>query len=180
MAEINLLPYKEKREVFKFNKRILRICALIFVSTFSLYLAIEAGSQYLSLSLKVKRMAIEKEKAEIAKYTEIEKDVKQLKEIVESLSQLEKNKTSWIALLSELASLTPSHLKITSLSLNSKGAPGLNISGEAASRKEIAIFRDKLETSQFFSETILGATSKAESPSGIYYTFSLTASLEKK
>lgn len=181
MIKINLLPkeFKGKRKQFKFNLSALWVCSSILALFLTLIFFTEMGNQIFNSKLKLKEREIERERKEIALYKNIEIKVKKLKEALKLLSDLEKKRISWPDIFNELSTCAPSQLQIQSLALSASKIPQVNLDGKASSRMEIAKFKEKLEASPLFSGTILGPTTQYTTEKGVFYTFSLTANLEK-
>lgn len=181
MSGINLLPneLKEERKKAQFNFRVSSICFSILLIFVLGLIGLEAANQILGLTLKASQTQIQFEEQEIAKLKDIDQKAKQIDEILTSLSGLEKNQILWTKILKDLTVSTPTALQITSFVVNSK-TPNFTIVGVAASRREIAKFKEKLESSSYFSNVAFVSSDLTQTERGIFYNFNLQADFEDK
>jgi|SRR3972149_8400060 len=154
MHDINLLRplIEQEQEVAKSRGRmsfyitftiilLLLISSLIFGAKF--YLNSE------SRSLDSKISTLEKEVSEVEK---TEEKIKSFNETTNQIKNLDKTKISWSALYDNLAKSTPTDIKLNQVALAATTAsssaaatsPKLKITGEAKSRRAIALLADKL------------------------------------
>ena len=154
MHDINLLRplIEQEQEVAKSRGRmsfyitftiilLLLISSLIFGAKF--YLNSE------SRSLDSKILTLEKEVSEVEK---TEEKIKSFNETTNQIKNLDKTKISWSALYDNLAKSTPTDIKLNQVALAATTAsssaaatsPKLKITGEAKSRRAIALLADKL------------------------------------
>ena len=182
MTGINLLPkqLKEEKEKAQLNFKVGVVCFSLLLIFILGIIGLEAANQILALSLKASQTQMQFEEKEIAKLSSIEQKANQLNEILGLLDNLEKNQLLWTKILKEMASCTPSALQISSLTINTKTAPNFNIQGVAASRREIAKFKEKLEASSYFKNVSFVSSGQIQTDKGTAFNFNLTSDLENK
>jgi len=178
---INLLPaeLKAKNKRNRINALVLSICLTILAIVLAGSFALEIINQILNLELKTNRTQIEQEKETISSYQKVEKKAQELNQTLKLLEDLSKKYPRWSKALKEIADSTPSNLQITNLTLNTAKPPAIAISGIAASRREIAKFQEKLETSPYFQEVKFISSQQIDISGKEGFSFNLEANLEK-
>lgn len=174
---INLLPEKLKsqRKASLVVSEIHFDLSLIFIAliTASLGLALVNLSQTKKLeSLDNKIIAEEKT---FESHRELEKDIIGINSRLKKIAEIDNNKIDWSNFISSIANSTPPEVTIDSLSLTSLKNT-VSLTGKAATRKDIAVLKEKLEASEYFNNVIFNTSSYNSSDKS--YSFSLTTEVE--
>lgn len=175
---INLIPPKLKFQ--KELKNILSQSIFGFLVVF-LMLAIMAGALYaynssLQGDLKKNATMLEEQSKRLKGFQEIDNSVRVANNKLSSIDTVLKNRASWSDIVTNISSFTPKSVQIKTMDLNSDLGTVV-IQGVALTRKDIALFKEKLEKSNFQNVTF---TSSSYSQSTDDYTFSLTLGLGGK
>jgi type IV pilus assembly protein PilN len=163
MIRINLLPFRaaRKRENIKRQTTVFGL-TLAFTLLVLLYLTIQFSSNLSGLKeeegdLKAELKTYEKT---INRINTLEKRIKEVKEKLGVINELEKNKTGPVHLLDEIAMAVPKNNLWLSSMDESKGS--LTLRGTARNNETVALFMTNLEKSDFIKAVDLqSATLKA-------------------
>lgn len=120
---------------------------------------------------------ISNEEKTFESYRELERDIIGINSRLKKIAEIDNTKIDWSNYISSIASSTPPEVTIDSLSLTSI-KNSVSFTGKAASRKDIAVLKEKLETSDYFENVIFNTSSYNSTDKN--YSFSLTAEIEKK
>lgn len=182
MTGINLLPkeLKEERKKAQFDFHVSLICFSILGLLILGIIGLEVANQILALSLKTSQSQIQFEEQEIAKLKDIDQKAKKINDILTLVDNLEKNQLIWSKILKEIAACTPSGIQINGLTINSKNQPNFDVSGIAASRREIAKFQVKLEENSFLKNVSFISSDQTTTDKGTVFNFKLQAEIESK
>jgi Tfp pilus assembly protein PilN len=175
---INLLPPQIKKE-----KETSRKFITVFGYSFFLLILLSAtgGGIYL-YNQKLDKKATDLNKkydqfaAEDKQYDQTANEINIINQKLVKIDGVNKNRIVWSLILTNLARSTPSGVQIKTLDL-SKDAKNASITGEAASRMEIARFKEKLENNDYFKNVVFSSSTVNERESN--FTFNMTAELEK-
>jgi len=87
----------------------------------------------------------------------------------------------WAELLGKLASYTPTSIQLTDLSINSSTASAtLGLNGLANSRRDIILFKDKLNSSKEFTQAEITALSDRDKTGSQPFSFTIQAAIKEK
>jgi Tfp pilus assembly protein PilN len=175
---INLIPPKLKE--IKKEERILRLfgnftffyLVLFCFLTGVLFLA----DSYIKKNIATVNSQIEIESAKEIKYKDTEKQVEEINAKLVNIKLVSDNRIVWSTILEELSKCTPAETQIKTLS-SSIETGTISLTGYAASRRDIAKFKDKLESSNYFKNVNFTTSSYNQTENN--YTYNLTADLEK-
>lgn len=175
---INLIPPKLKRQ-----KELNTISSQIIFGLFVvlIMLGIMSGAVFIYNSSLIKDI-----KRTDNNLTEQNKRLKNLKDIealiktanlkLDRIDEGSKSRITWSKIIVEISNFTPKGVQIKTMDLNQE-TNNAALSGIAITRKDIALFKEKLEKGGFKNVTF---TSSSYSQSTNDYTFSLSLSLEGK
>ena len=175
---INLIPPKLKKE-----RKERKTTALFFTFlTFYLILfcilsaVIYLADTYIKKSLSNMDVQIAEETLKANNYKDVEANIKLVNGKLDSIKKEETSKIYWSKILDELARSTPENAQIKILSSSTENK-SLNITGDAASRRDIAKLKDKMEDSKYFKNVNFSTSSYNETDKN--FTFNLTCELEE-
>lgn len=175
---INLLPPQLKKE-----KKLKLIFNQTFFSIFSIlimYLVAIAAFYTYDSYLKSRQKAIESKNSalnqELPSLHDTENVIKDINSRLSKIDDIFSQNDKTSELLSSIGQNTPANVQIKSLSIN-KSAKTVSLSGTAESRKDIALMKEKLETTSYFQNVIFSTSSYNQSTND--YTFSLSFELKK-
>lgn len=175
---INLIPPKLKKE-----KEINKISRLFFMAFFIVNAIIAIGAvgiislnQLSQIELNSTNSKIAEQEKTLANLEDTSKKVKSMNEKLEDINAINKEKTSWSQIITEIAKDTPEKLQIKSLSATNNNNK-INLTGSASSRRDIALFKEKLENSNYFDNVVFSTSSfTAETED---FNFNLSCELKK-
>jgi type IV pilus assembly protein PilN len=165
MIRINLLPFRaaRKRENIKRQTTIFGL-TLAFTLVVLLYLTIQLSNKLSGLKeeeggIKAELKTYEKT---IARINTLEKRIKEVKDKLEVIHELERNKTGPVHLLDEIAMAVPrNNLWVSSMD-ESKGF--LTLRGTARNNETVALFMTNLEKSSYIKTVDLQSASLKAMP----------------
>lgn len=175
---INLLPpqIKHERKTMRLLSHFNRLIFLFIIISLCVWL----GLFYFNRLFAIQLDALANENEEIVtrnkKYEPIEKQITDINEKLVKIDNVNKNRILWSRIIDEIAKCTPSQVQLSTLNL-SQTSKSLTLNGRAETRREIARFKEKLESSDYFKNVAF--------PSSLFdtkennYTFTLTAGLEQ-
>ena len=175
---INLIPPKLKKEKqyrkmigvgFSFLSAILAVF-LIVTATF-----VAANFYYKNDLARIKSKVSDQEQ-QLKKYSDLEKEVASINTKLGVINQIDLERPIWSNIIAEMAKSTPVAVQIRTLNA-SKDTKKISLTGTAATRRDIAKFKDKLESSKNFQNIIFASSSLDEKTNN--YSFSITCELEE-
>lgn len=87
--------------------------------------------------------------------------------------------TDWVALLDQIASDTPATIQLTNLHLDrSSSAFSLGINGLASSRRDIVLYKDKLNASSLYMNAEITAVNDRDNASAQPFSFTIQTSVK--
>lgn len=175
---INLIPPKLKQE--KDNRKIVNF---VFSTLFILFIffsiisvALYFASIYSDKDIKNIEAKIDETDRSLNKMSGIKKQVEEVNAKLIKVDNLNQNRIVWSNIATDLAKSTPTELEVKTLSANSTSKK-ISLTGIASSRREIARFKEKLESSKYFQNVIF--TSSSYNSDADDYSFSITCELEE-
>lgn len=177
---INLIPPKLKKE-----KEINKISRLFFAAFFIVNAIIAIGAiglmslnQLSQMELESSNNKIAEQEKLLASLEETSKKVESMNQKLEDINKINKEKTSWSQIITEIAKDTPEKLQIKSLSATNNNNSKINLTGSASSRRDIALFKEKLENSNYFENVIFSTSSFTQETED--FNFNLSCELKKQ
>lgn len=174
---INLVPPQIKKEQ-KMQKAAGK--ALYFVFTFLIILlvftaAIFVADNFLRIETGKLDTKIEEASANETKYKSLETNITGTNKKIDSLSKTDSTKVLWSNIITELSDITPKNLQIKTLSLDADTGK-ISLTGVAASRTEIALLKDNMESSPKFKNVTFSSSNLEETTKD--FTFNMSCELE--
>lgn len=174
---INLIPpqLKKEKQTRKISGLILTILSMITVVLLIVCAFLFISNYWYGKDIKDIESKTEEQNDRIKKYADIEQKVTKANSKIEQLKKITQDKISWSLILQNLSSCTPTEVQI-----KTANASGIDykivLTGNAATRRDIARFKEKLEESIYFKNVVF-STSSLDTESNTY-NFSLSAELE--
>lgn len=109
-------------------------------------------------------------------YKEIEKQIEITNSKLSNINEVDGQRIIWSNIIGEIARLTPKNVQIQTLSL-AGDSKKITFTGNAASRNEIAAFKDNLSSSKKFSAVTFTSSSFEEQSAS--YTFNMTCDIKE-
>lgn len=174
---INLIPpqIKEKRLLKIVNAQIVKMFLGLLMIFGLLNLLIWIGGDILNLRLAISQEQVKSIEQEVSQYKDVEKKALGIKDRLIKAAALKKNQKEYSKILEALGNLTPTNVKLQTISLNEKD---LNISGQASSEEEIVKFQHSLEQDKVFSDVYIQNSTLNSSETGTSVKFSLKIGLK--
>lgn len=175
---INLIPQRLKlqKEVKNtLNQAIFGLCVILLmlgIMTLALYLY----NSSVQNDLKITGDKISDQGKSLKEYQDIESSVKNANKKLTAIDSILAGKSLWGITITNISNFTPKSVQIKTMDLN-RDTNNVTIQGVATTRTDIALFKEKLEKSEFQNVTF--ATSSYNQSTNDY-TFSLSFGLEKK
>jgi Tfp pilus assembly protein PilN len=175
---INLIPPELKR--IRNTERLLRKALRIAVVVAILILATSGVLFYVNsnASREIGRIESDLERltTENDQYANLEDEIADINKKLVKIDGVEKNRILWSSVLTELARCTPAKLSLGTLSL-SQDNKKVTLTGVAETRRDIALYKEKLDASDLFKNVLFSSSAVNETDQN--FTFSLSAELEK-
>lgn len=175
---INLLPPKFKREkrIQKTAKIIFVfltvICFVILILTGGLF----AADYFTQKDIQKSKSKIAEQKRIFKRYEEIENNVNDFNSKLTKIQSIESQKISWSSILLNLSSSTPTNVQIKTFSAADNNKR-ITITGYAETRNDIAVFKEKLEKSEYFKNVTFSSSVHNEENKN--FSFNISCELEK-
>lgn len=175
---INLLPNELKqgkvlgKRIGHFNLYLILAIFLVLL----LWLMADFYNAYLIEKMTAFDSESESIQGELRRYAEVENKIKNINTKLDKIDKADQTRVLWSNVLTELAKSAPALVSISSLSLES-AKNSISLNGEAETRREIAKFKEKLESSSYFENVVFSTSTQNESRNN--FSFSLSAVLEK-
>lgn len=175
---VNLIPPKLKaqKELTNILSQIIFGLAIVL-----LMLTIMAGALYVYSSsiqndLRGNKETLEEQSKRLKGFLDIENLVKKSNKKLSAIDNVLTTRAAWSDVIVNISGFTPPNVQIKSMDLNSTSHT-VTIQGVATTRKDIALFKEKLETSNFKNVTFASSSYNQNTDD---YTFSLSLALEDK
>lgn len=174
---INLLPPKLKKE--KELKRFFNL-AVISLSLIFIILLLFTGIIY-SADLSTKNQIsktdsdILEQTVTLKKLSTTEQKVGVINSKLDKIGQIDSARVIWSNVIKDMANDTPQKVQIKTLSMN-KETNKVELSGSAATRRDIAAFKDKIEESKYFKNVTFYTSSHSTETDS--YSFNMSCELE--
>lgn len=174
---INLIPPKLKKE--KQYRKIIGIgfsfAMVVFLFLFITTGTLMAANYYYQSDLSKLKKQVDDQSQTIKKYTNLEKEVTSTNKKLEIINQIDSGRIIWSNIISEMAASTPTAVQIKQFSSGAEGR--ITIIGVAETRRDIAKFKDKLESSKNFQNVVFDSSSLDQSLNN--FSFNITCELEE-
>lgn len=173
---INLIPPKLKKEkdfrkttgIFFTFLNIILIVIIIVTST-----CVAANYFYEQDSKKLQNQINDQQTA-LIKFSSLKSEVSTVNSKLDIINNIDSSRILWSNIVLELGRCTPAEVQIKTLTSSENK---ITIAGSAATRRDIAKFKEKLESSKNFKNVIFTSSSLTEESSD--YNFDLNCELEE-
>lgn len=174
---INLLPpnIKKVKEYQKILSFISYFFACIFLILIFFTVIVYIADMSIITDINKNSKEITSQEATLKSLEDISEKVIVINSKLDKISQVDTNRVIWSNVLKDLANDTPKNLQIASLSLD-KESSKIQLTGSAATRRDIASFKEKLEASKYFKNVTFSTSS--HSVESDTFSFNLSAELE--
>lgn len=177
MIDVNLLPTEIKEDIAqaKNNKTALsyfRRALFLLVSICLIFIAAQYFSGSLLKEYQAKQIIARKL---ISRFGALEELANKAVSKIGKIQGIEASTNTWSNILTEINNITPQTVTIVSLKLDSNLKLRQTINGTAGSKKEVAEYRDTLESSEYFEFVDVDST-QSRGNSGETFTISFTLS----
>jgi Tfp pilus assembly protein PilN len=174
---INLIPPKFKRgkEFKKTVSSVIGFLILIFIILTVVTGIIYAADLKSKNDLKQVQARISNQGSELIKLSDIEKKVGVINSKFTKIENSDSKRVVWSTIVEDIASRTPDKIQIKSLSLSSDSGK-ISISGVAATRSDIANFKEKMDGSKYFKNVTF--FSSTEDSTAQDFSFDLSCDLK--
>lgn len=174
---VNLIPpkFKKEKELRKTVSFVFSFLILIFLILVVLACIIYTADLKSKSDLAKVQSRINDQEASLIKLADIEKKVETINSKFTKIEGADKKRVVWSNAIEDIASRTPTQMQIKSLTLNSD-TNKISVTGAAATRSDIANFKDKMEQSKYFKNvTFFSSTENSE---GQDFSFDLSCELK--
>lgn len=173
---INLIPPELKREkdfrktagIFYLFINIILVVLIIVTAT------CVTANYYYKKDLSEIKNQINEQKVTLSKFSDLKSEVSTVNLKLDIINNIDSTRIIWSNIIAELGRCTPIEVQIKTLtSKDSK----ISITGNAATRRDIAKFKEKLESSKNFKNVIFTSSSLNQESND--YGFDLNCELEE-
>jgi Tfp pilus assembly protein PilN len=168
MYSLNLLPPEIKQEI-NYSKKNAKLVKYLGISL-SAFLIILALFVVLAMAVNNEKTMAETQKASaqeiIEQNKEIEINANDLSERLKLIKKLKNGRTDWNAIFRSLADNTPTGVQLDSISFTLKEKTRAKITGFARSDRDIVLFKDLVNASEYFDYVDIENISEASDPTG--------------
>lgn len=159
MIRINLLPFRAARKKENVRRQVsIYVLSVAFLLIVLAYFFLQLNSTLGGLEQEKQRLQAELKtyEATIQRIAELEKKIKEIRNKLDVIKELERNKTGPVRLLDEIATAVPKE-KLWLTSLKESGGI-LTLTGTAMDNETVALFMTSLEHSEHVSDVDLQST----------------------
>ncbi|MFO0955338.1 MAG: PilN domain-containing protein [Candidatus Saccharibacteria bacterium] len=178
---INLLPpsIKEQRRYAQINRKLVKIIWLVVILIAAIG-AVFAYSWY-ALGQNIERLddKLAQDTSRSKKYGAIEINAKALAERLNTIEKIQAERSNYIALLQELAAVTPTDVYVNTFALDTT-AGTMNLTAFAQSEQAAANFKNAIESSARFRSAAIQALTPDKDPYSGQSTYRLTLTVGLK
>lgn len=178
---INLLPppVKEQRRYAQVNRRLIKIIWLIVILIVAI--GVVFGLSWLALGNNIQHLndQLAQDTASGKKYSGIESDAKKLADRLSTIEKVQADRSNYIALLQELAAVTPSDVYINTFALDVTGGT-MSLTAFARTQQAAANFKNSIEASKRFKSAALQTILPDKDPYTGQATYRLTLTVGLK
>ena len=173
---INLIPPKLKKEkefrktsgIFVVFLNIILIVLLIVTGTCF------AANYYYKKDLNNIKDQINEQQLVLAKYKDLKVEVATVNSKLDIINNIDTTRVLWSNIVAELGRCTPTEVQINTFTSKDNK---ITLTGSAATRRDIAKFKEKLESSKNFQNVVFTSSSLNETTND--YGFDLSCELEE-
>jgi len=173
---INLIPPKLKKEKeFRKTSGIF----IMFLNIIMVVLLIVTGTcltanYFYTKDLNNIKSQIAEQQLVLSKYADLKKEVANVNAKLDKINNIDTTRILWSNIVAELGRCTPTEVQIKTFSSKDNK---ISLTGSAATRRDIAKFKEKLEASKNFKNIVFTSSSLNETTND--YGFDLNCELEE-
>lgn len=173
---INLIPpnLKKDKEFRKTSGIIFLFLNIIFLVLLIVTGTCISANYLYKKDLSNIRNEISEQKMVLAKYSDLKKEVATINTTLDIINNIDATRILWSNVIAELGRCTPTEVQIKSFTSKDNK---ITLTGVAATRRDIAKFKEKLESSKNFQNVVFTSSSLNESTND--YGFDLNCELEE-
>lgn len=173
---INLIPPKLKKEkdsrktagIFFTFLNIILMVLIIVTST------CVAANYYYKKDLKTIKDRTDEQQITLSKFSDLKTEVSTVNSKLDVINNIDSSRILWSNIVAEIGRCTPTEVQIKTLTSTDNK---ITITGNAATRRDIAKFKEKLESSKNFKNVVFTSSSLIEESNN--YGFDLNCELEE-
>ncbi len=175
---INLIPpaLKKQKELAAISNQIIFGLCVILIMLGIMSGAIFVYNSTLTKDISKTDQDILEQSKRLKSFKDLEALIKTANQKLDKIDDISKGRMIWSKIIVEISNFTPKGVQIKTMDLNQDTNNGV-LSGVATTRKDIALFKEKLEKGGFKNVTF---TSSSYNQNTNDYTFSLSVGLEGK
>lgn len=173
---VNLIPpqLKKEKETRKTSGVVFAFLNIILVVLLIVTATCIAANFYYKKDIAKIRTQIDEQKVVLSKFSDLKAEVATVNSKLDIISSIDSSRVLWSNIISEIGRCTPTEVQIKTLTSSDQK---ITLSGFAATRRDIAKFKEKLESSKNFKNVIFTSSSLNQETGD--YGFDLNAELEE-
>lgn len=166
MSKINLLPaeYKKDIEQAKANGKILNTLARVSWLFVGLVLVYLVTLFLMNQTLAAKTRELKENEAQVNGFGNLEEKSKKISERLTNIRTIDRKSPKWSTVISEIQRVMPSGIRLTKVKMDNQTKSRGNMSGYAATKKNVADLRNLMERSEKFKYVDIDSAGTVEDP----------------
>lgn len=179
-STINLLPPKFKRLNHTLDQltKIARVLVVLIILSLLATASLIALRLTITASITSKQVSLKNLQQQIAKLSEIERQIATINERVQSGAQSTQKQINWPTILQELSNVTPDGVKLNTIKMSDQLDKPWELTGSAADERVMLALQSKLEASALFANATITNTSLAQGKDKTNRSFIINFELE--
>jgi Tfp pilus assembly protein PilN len=183
MISVNLLPPEMQAEISDSKKNRIALSSLYqMLLLLFVFIVIFIGFYlYFQSILNSKKSSYEQDIKTTEKYGALEESAKKIAEKIDTIKKINAENGTWNGLIGEINTIVPTGVTLNSIKIDTSTKTRGQITGYAASKTNVAAFRDAMEKSKKFQYVDIENSTTQEDPTTKreVENFTITFSLEK-
>lgn len=173
---INLIPpnLKKEKDFRRTTGIFFSFLNIILVVLFIVTATCVTANYYYKKDLDSVEKQIDEQKIVLGKFASLKSEVSTVNSKLDIINNIDSTRILWSNIIAEIGRCTPTEVQIKTLTSSDKK---ITLSGNAATRRDIAKFKEKLESSKNFKNVIFTSSSLIQESDD--YGFDLNAELEE-
>ena len=147
---------------------------IIFIVLIIVTATCVTANYYYKKDLDVIKDQIAEQNTALGKFSDLKKEVSTVNSKLDIINNIDSTRILWSNIISEVGRCTPTEVQIKTLTSSNQK---ITISGNAETRRDIAKFKEKLESSKNFKNVVFTSSSLIEQSNN--YGFDLSSELEE-
>lgn len=183
MISVNLLPPEKKEEIAAAKRNGLVVSLLYRVVAVLITAMIVFGGfyYYFQTSLSREKNNYNQRVKTVERYGTLENTARKVADRLSTIKNINQESSHWSSLIEELNTVVPPGVTLSLIKMDTNASNRGQISGNSASKNNVAAFRDALEKSNKFQYVDIESSTTQEDPltKREVENFTITFSLEK-